>query len=326
MPDEASALRVPEPVRKLTASDLGVEPGVELPPSRAASDLRPSALSLDNPTLLLVKELLRDFGGVILVGPPGTSKTYLAIEIAKSLASNAPECLRFLQFHPSYQYEDFMEGFVPTGTGFQLLPKHLVLMAQSALADPGRTYVLVIDELSRSDPARVFGEALTYVERSKRGLSFQLASGRSLTIPLNLAFICTMNAFDRGVEEVDLAFERRFAKIEMLPDEVLLEHILLRNGVDEGLKARILQFFVWLNRSPNQSVHLGHAYFVTVRDEPSLQRLWRHQLRFHVRRAFALDPNGALEVESAWNRAFPDDQRTSSGRSSTLAPSNTLSE
>lgn len=105
-----------------------------------------------------------------------------------------------------------------------------------AQTDPEHKYILVIDELSRADVGRVFGEALTYVERTKRELPFNIASGDEIKVPSNLVILATMNPFDRGVDEVDSAFERRFAKVSMDPDREFLEGILGHNGMDEALK------------------------------------------------------------------------------------------
>ena len=113
--------------------------------------------------------------------------------------------------------------------------KVFLQMCIDAAEDPDHTYVVVIDELSRADPGRVFGEALTYIERSRRGDEFLLASGQTAVIPPNLVILATMNPLDRGVDEVDAAFERRFAKIAMDPDPAILVEFLDRAGVEETL-------------------------------------------------------------------------------------------
>jgi 5-methylcytosine-specific restriction enzyme B len=309
-----------EPVRRLNVEDLGVEdstgpvelsPGQTDAPAPAESD---ELLADDDPFYSTTLELLERYGGVIFEGPPGTSKTYYAARIAQKLAGGDSRRVRFVQFHPSYQYEDFVQGFVPDEGGFYLRPKHLLEMCELAEGRPGEWVVLVIDELSRGDPGRVFGEALTYVEKSKRGLSFSLASGNMCVIPENLAFLATMNPLDRGVDEVDAAFERRFAKIAMEPDEQLLASILAEAGMPAGLAERVRDFFRMVNSMAglNPLAAIGHTFFVDMRDESDLRRLWEHQLRFLFRKAYRLDPDGYAEVERAWARLFrsaADDQR-----------------
>lgn len=252
-----------------------------------------------------VRDLLADgYGGVILRGPPGTSKSWYAAQIARLLTQDDGDRIRFVQFHPSYQYEDFVEGFVPNadGQGFTLEPKHLLQVCEDA-ADSDLLHVLVVDEVSRVDPARVFGEALTYIESSHRDEAFLLASGTPMAIPANVVIIGTMNVFDRGVDQVDAALERRLAYIPMDPDADLLAVILQKNGVAPELQDAIREFFHRLIRHPNPYCRIGHAYFDAVRDLASLRRLWRHQLRFVFERAFpAGDDQGVAEIERQWQR------------------------
>lgn len=262
-----------------------------------------------NELVARVRRLFMDnFGGVILRGAPGTSKSWYARRLAAVLADRDPTRVRFVQFHPAYQYEDFVEGFVPDESGtFRLKPKHLIEICTAAANDPNRTYVLVIDELSRTDPSRVFGEALTYIEKTKRGEEFLLASGRSAVVPPNLVIIATMNVWDRGIDEVDAAVERRFASIALDPSADLLTRILEQNGVQDSLRDKVKQFFEQLQRDPNRLVRIGHAYFHSVRDESSLHRLWNHQLRFVIEKAFPLEDDGFGRIERLWKRLFPEE-------------------
>lgn len=306
--------RSPERVRRLTAADMELQvPGAQQ--AEANGVLPTDPLPQDDPMLATVRELLEIFGGVIFVGPPGTSKSWYAARVGRALADGDESRVRLIQFHPSYQYEDFVEGFVPKeGGGFALLPKHLLQLCERASVDPDHRYIMVIDELSRGDPGRIFGEALTYVERTKRGLAFSLASGRSCTIPGNLVFLATMNPLDRGVDEVDAAFERRFGKIAMDPDPGLLEEQLVENGVDDALRTRILRFFSRaLNRArDNPFGAIGHTFFMNVTDEASLHRLWDHQLRFVFEKAYQLDPDGLREIRKQWQLIFQPDGEAAS--------------
>ncbi len=283
---------------------------IEQPEPREAPIELPENDSIFTELLARVQRLLKDsFGGVILRGPPGTSKSYYARLIAAALADRDPKRVRFVQFHPSYQYEDFVEGLVPdpeSGT-FKPKEKHFLLICDDAAKDStGRPYVLVIDEFSRTDPARVLGEALTYIEKSKRGQEFDLASGRKMIVPPNLIVIATMNVWDRGIDEVDVAVERRFAQITMEPSRDSLISMLTANEVEDNLSGRIVRFFDTLQRDSNPMVRVGHAYFRDVRDESGLHRLWQHQLRFVVARAFPLGEDGLKRIEEVWSRLFPE--------------------
>ena len=256
----------------------------------------------DLPELLTAQchTLLRRYGGVILRGPPGTGKSYLANLIAEGL-TNEPDRLYRIQFHPSYQYEDFVQGFQPTEEGgFSLADRTLRLACQKATEDPNNVVVLLIDELSRVDCARVFGEAFTYLERSKRGMGFYLPSGSFMSIPSNVAVIGTMNDRDIGVDALDAALERRFAMIELLPSETELVSILSNSTLSPEERSKVLAFFREANAGADGGIGLGHAYFYGIRDLTDLQDLWDHQLRFVLRRALTLDPDRHAQLVSLW--------------------------
>jgi 5-methylcytosine-specific restriction protein B len=303
--------RSPQPVRELDADalDIGSTEAIQEHGSNRPDD---PALSPDDPLFQKVQQLLEIYGGVIFAGPPGTSKTWYASKIGKALVEQDDQRIVFLQFHPSYQYEDFVQGIVPRGdgSGFELVDKPFLRMCRAAEADPDHRYVLVIDELSRADPGRVFGEALTYVERSKRGLPFQLAMDeREVRVPDNLAILATMNPLDRGVDDVDAAFERRFAKIAMDPDATIVEEYLDKNNVTDPLRKRILAFFGKANARARQNplAAIGHTFFMEVVDYVSLEQLWEHQLRFLLEKAYRLNPDGFNEVKADWERIYRND-------------------
>ncbi|MEO7509316.1 MAG: AAA family ATPase [Pyrinomonadaceae bacterium] len=271
-----------------------------------------------------VSALLEDgFAGVIFSGPPGTSKSYYAARIGMRLVENDIDRIRFIQFHPSYQYEDFIEGFVPSQQGiFTLTDKHLLKMCAVAERCEGKLCVLIIDELSRSDPARVFGEALTYIEMTRRGQSFDLASGRPMSIPPNLVFIATMNPMDKGVDDVDAAFERRFAKLAFNPSSEMLNDMLTDNGLEENLRRRVVEFFSHLTRNKNSLTHIGHAYFHRIKDEEGLRRLWNNQLQFQFRKAFPLDDSGFQDLERKWKLVFRPTYERSMDIEGVITPEN----
>ncbi|MFT4086185.1 MAG: AAA family ATPase [Gordonia sp. (in: high G+C Gram-positive bacteria)] len=301
--------------RDLNADDLGI--GVAAVAKVSHGSTAPDAVLLDadDPGVAEIARLRDLFGGVILTGPPGTSKSWLAGEAARLLTEGDDERQGFVQFHASYQFEDFMEGFRPKadGAGFEPREGVFLKLAREAKDDPeGKLRVLVIDELSRADVGRVFGEALTYVEKSKRNMPFALPSGDEISIPENLFIIATMNPLDRGVDDVDAAFERRFGKIEMLPDADVLEQRLVSNGAPDTLVKRLVAWFRAINgrakKTPAASV--GHAYFWSVVDEASLRDVWDYQLRYLVERAFKYDEATYREVVSGWNKIFADDAAT----------------
>lgn len=300
---DASVLQIPTPT-PVSQTDLLTGNGGDVESPDPLDDQGEPLLDMvetDDPIYLRVRDLLNDgFGGVILTGPPGTGKSRAAYRIAARLVAGERARAFFIQFHPAFQYEDFIEAYAPTEQGgFELTDKTFLLACDEA-KDIEEPVVLVIDELSRTDVIRVFGEALTYLEPSKRGLTFTLASGRAATVPKNLVIIATMNPWDRGVEELDLAFERRFAKISMEPDANALATLLEGSGLSDERKLRLERFFHMLQRHSNPLCRLGHAYFQTVRDDASLIRLWENQLSFHFDRVLKRSPDELNTIKTAW--------------------------
>ena len=272
----------------------------------------PSLLTDEDPIVSDVRSLLDDdYAGVIFTGAPGTSKSWYARQVALKIVDGKTANLFFIQFHPGYQYEDFIESYVPTEVGgFALVDKIFLKACDAARERPDESIVVVIDELSRTDVVRVFGEALTYIERDKRDLKFRLPSGRVCSIPHNLIILCTMNPWDRGVDELDLAFERRFAKIRFDPDLERLRVELQKSSLSEERRQLLEQFFSMLARHPNKLCRLGHAYFMKAKTDESLQRLWDHQLAFHFEKILKNDEEQLGAIQAAWKRIFQEQPKS----------------
>ena len=257
----------------------------------------------DDPVLGAVRAAQElGYAGVILCGPPGTGKSWYAQQVAVAL-SGSWEAVRSVQFHPSYQYEDFVTGYAPgEGGGFELRPRILVNICQDAGKDPDTTYVLVIDEISRSDVVRVFGEALTYIETDKRGIPFRLAVGEELTVPKNLFVVGTMNPWDTGVDELDFALERRFAQVELKPDVEVLRRLVAEGGAEAGHLERLASFFGFLQGLHEERVKIGHAYFLRCLDTRLADYEWQLRLGPTLRRGCGGDHELFQEIEERWLR------------------------
>jgi 5-methylcytosine-specific restriction protein B len=183
----------------------------------AAADLLMNADELRK-----IADMLWERKQVIFYGPPGTGKTYLAKKLARHLTEDG--AVKLVQFHPSYTYEDFFEGFRPRsaegGTGaltFELTPGPFRLFAEAAKDNPTTAYILIIDEINRANLAKVFGELYFLLEYRDEAISLQYSPKEEFTLPENLFVIGTMNTADRSIARIDAAMRRRFAFIELDP-------------------------------------------------------------------------------------------------------------
>lgn len=225
---------------KLTAHDAG---SGSVPDTGSAQEGPPVALPEDVQTVL---DALERKGQVILHGPPGTGKTRLALGVALALDGRAHMLgsdvdavqraqaqaellhgyrIRMVTFHPSYGYEDFVEGFKPdlsaTGPGLTLALTDGLFhtTCSQAAAHPDQTFLLIIDEINRGDLPRIFGELITLLELDKRDLPVALpVSKRRFSVPPNVRVLGTMNTADRSISHLDAAVRRRFAFLPVGPD------------------------------------------------------------------------------------------------------------
>ena len=187
-------------------------------------------LLLDVKCLQEIERLLESKGQIIFYGPPGTGKTYVAREIARYYTEE--DGFEIVQFHPSYTYEDFVEGYRPHlhdgQPGFDIVPGPLRLIADKARKNPETKYVLLIDEINRGNIAKVFGELYFLLEYRDEAISLQYNREEKFSLPENLWLIGTMNTADRSIALLDSALRRRFYFFPFFPDEEPIASLLRR--------------------------------------------------------------------------------------------------
>jgi 5-methylcytosine-specific restriction enzyme B len=253
------------------------------------------------PVLPEILSGLQRRGQVVLYGPPGTGKTYAARRFAVwwlLSRAGAPEAswilgdraalaehehvlstprtggvpqLSMITFHPSYSYEDFVEGYKPRPTsgrgGLELdLRDGIFKRICRAAADDPRPYLLLIDEINRGNVPKILGELITLLELDKRGISVLLPySGETFSIPPNVFIVGTMNTADRSIRLLDAALRRRFAFIELLPDPEVLQGA----AVDRlALDAFLLELNQRILKYVGREKQIGHSFFLDREGKP----------------------------------------------------------
>ena len=257
-----------------------------------------------------IEKLVEDKRQVVFYGPPGTGKTYVAQKLADYFAGEHGST-RLVQFHPSYAYEDFIEGFRPTESGgFSLRGGPLKRIAQRAMKTPDAKHVLVIDEINRGNLAKVFGELYFLLEY--RGPEHEIRlqySNEPFDLPENLWIIATMNTADRSIALVDAALRRRFYFVPFFPDEPPVKGLLRRwleakkpdllwvaDVVDEANK-----------RLENRDLAIGPSYFMRPNlDEAWVELIWKHSIRPYVEEQLFGDSDRIKEFDFAQLRAEVD--------------------
>ncbi|QOQ99861.1 AAA family ATPase [Campylobacter lari] len=234
-------------------------------------------------------ELLRTHKNIIFHGIPGTGKTYTMVNNIKNLISNEEQML-ITQFHPSFSYEDFIEGIKPAGIEngqLKLELKNGIFREfcdkakkeekgfleklekgnfNEALSDHG--YFFIADEINRAELSRVFGELLYALEyRGGKGkIKTQYASMRDdedFYVPENMFLLGTMNDLDKSIDSFDLALRRRFIWQEMECDYNVIRDEIYANNIEEYAQA-CKKLNDKISKDIGEKYQLGHSYFLKI--------------------------------------------------------------
>ena len=242
-------------------------------------------LLMDQAELAKIVDLLWERKQIILYGPPGTGKTYLASKLARHLTDDG--AVKLVQFHPSYTYEDFFEGFRPEpgGSGtltFTLRAGPFRDFAEVAADNPTTAYILIIDEINRANLAKVFGELYFLLEYRDESISLQYSPGKEFTLPQNLFLIGTMNTADRSIARIDTAMRRRFAFVELDPRIPPVEGLLSRWLDERHLPSEAALLLDELNsRIEDSDAAIGPSYLMDDRiyqRDDGLDRVWQYSI------------------------------------------------
>lgn len=260
--------------------------GTSMNENTANESLRSLARNLLLPEewLIEVVEQIIQSKQVIFYGPPGTGKTYIGKAIAYHLASK--DNTEIIQFHPSFSYEDFIEGFRPNvdDSGSVILQKvdgPLKTIAIKARSNPDKKYVLIIDEINRGNLAKIFGELYFLLEYRNEEISLMYSKSEKFSLPENLIFIGTMNTADRSIALVDSAIRRRFRFIHLDPTAEPCSQILQKWLAENEMPTLAGEVFENLNNSlAKYDFSVGPAYFMKqkLHNRDALNLIWKYSI------------------------------------------------
>ena len=236
---------------------------------------------------------------VILYGPPGTGKTYQVKNSLDFICKGDRSRYEFVQFHPSFTYEDFIEGIKPKGVTkdgnikFELLDGIFKRFCKRAKENPSKKFYFVVDEINRANLSSVFGETLLCLEKdyrhdvknsndenliktqystlieemikeddTKKDLAYHFQDGNAyFGVPSNLFFIGMMNDVDKSIDAFDLALRRRFKWIRKDCDyDVIDQFTKFKSGEEFTNIYDYVQACKSLNEYINKDLGLGKSY------------------------------------------------------------------
>jgi 5-methylcytosine-specific restriction protein B len=279
-----------------------------------STELAPLAneLTMDEHEVRRILALVERKRQAIFYGPPGTGKTFVALRLARHLAGDASR-VRLVQFHASYAYEDFVEGYRPTvhdgQPGFRISLGPLRLLAAQAEQAPNERFVLVIDEINRGNVAKVFGELYFLLEYRDERAVLQY-SDDEFRLPPNLLVIGTMNTADRTIAVLDAALRRRFYFVPFFPGRPPVNDLLRR-----WLKSHKIQL-EWVADVVDRANHrlndahlaIGHSFFIdTDLDEARVREVWDHAILPTIEEHYFGQPERVRDFDLDRLRAARDD-------------------
>ncbi len=254
---------------------------------------------LDKAEIEGILNILKRNKNVILQGAPGVGKTYVAKKIAQVLSSRDDYSLiGMVQFHQSYSYEEFVQGYRPGSDGFELKRGVFYEFCEKAKHDPNKKYVFIIDEVNRGNISKIFGELMVLIERDKRSedwampLNYRQDSDKDFYIPNNVFLIGLMNTADRSLSMIDYALRRRFSFVNLEPkirSRAFREYLSAR-GAGEPLIDKLISRVSALNDKISQDVEnlgpgfcVGHSFFCQSDSSINLNEEWLEDVfRFEI--------------------------------------------
>ena len=231
-----------------------------------------------------LENLLKNKKNIILQGAPGVGKTFCARRLAYEMMGEKDESrVSLVQFHQNYSYEDFILGYKPSGSDFELQRGIFYKFCISAANNPDKPYFFIIDEINRGNLSKIFGELLMLIEKDYRGEKLTLAyKDEKFFVPKNIYIIGMMNTAGRSLAMIDYALRRRFSFYDMRPGFQSEGFKKYQTGLANPRFDRLIEKVEELNRaiakdeSLGSGFELGHSYFCGQKN--GVDDAWLHQV------------------------------------------------
>ena len=263
--------------KSTTRESLGLDPIVH--PGYETYDVGSmlgEGVFLEESEIQRMLRILRTKKNLILQGPPGVGKTFIARKLAYVLmGSKVEERITSVQFHQSYSYEDFVGGFRPHVEDRRMVFTRqdgpFLEVCKKARANPDDAHVILIDEINRGNLSRVFGELLMLIEADKRkpefgvNLQHRREDDEKFFVPPNVYIIGTMNLADRSLTGMNVAMRRRFGFVDLEPqfnERVFTDWLSDETDMPPDMQARINTRMAALNSAIADDASLGFNYAV----------------------------------------------------------------
>ena len=261
-------------------NNITTQPVVEKKQQGKNTEEREKKVDSEGPFIESTKRTLTTNYNLVLTGAPGTGKTTLAQKIAEKMGAET----MFVQFHPSYDYTDFVEGLRPIEKGngemgFERKDGVFKAFCKKAIENSQKKFVCIIDEINRGEASKIFGELFYAIDPGYRGKNEQLVQtqyqnlvsendvfAKGFYVPKNVYILATMNDIDRSVESMDFAMRRRFTWKEVTPDDTqyMLDKEIRNYAHDAKAAMKRLNEVISSTDGLGAAYSIGPSYFLKL--------------------------------------------------------------